>query len=326
MYVYDEECSLADSEFLSVDGKTRDGEKLGPHDVAWFWRRALKEAGLLAETYESACMFIHVSWVGVKPCAAEAPLWNGGANHVMVDFSDKGRDFRPGVVDSFAMEAASNMHTCFYRTGYDIAMPLAPKKVFHDLSGIAPLEREYFLTFKGSLYLNSHGSEERVSLRPLHDEDNGVITALGCFEVHKEHLMEENVEYCEGLKSRFEKFDYNRLMNTTFGLVPGGRSPGTYRLAEVMSAGAIPVFVARDIIQPFREQFDWPSFSFSFAPTDVWSSLMKTLRAVPPDQLAEMQRKSLEAYWEIFGGETQDFAPIARRMVEVVQQRVGHRG
>lgn len=91
MYVYDEECSLADSEFLSVDGKTRDGEKLGPHDVAWFWRRALKEAGLLAETYESACMFIHVSWVGVKPCAAEAPLWNGGANHVMVDFSDKGR-------------------------------------------------------------------------------------------------------------------------------------------------------------------------------------------------------------------------------------------
>ena len=78
-------------------------------------------------------------------------------------------------------------------------------------------------------------------------------------------------------------------MNTTFGLVPGGRSPGTYRLAEVMSAGAIPVFVARDIIQPFREQFDWPSFSFAFAPTDVWSSMIKTLRAVPPDQLAEMQ-------------------------------------
>lgn len=72
---------------------------------------------------------------------------------------------------------------------------------------------------QGSLYLNSHGSEERVSLRPLHDEDNGVITALGCFEVHKEHLMEENVEYCEGLKSRFEKFDYNRrgILLTVYG-------------------------------------------------------------------------------------------------------------
>lgn len=91
MYVYDSECSLADSELLSVDGRTMDGERLGPHDVAWFWRRALKDEGLLAETYESACMFIHVSWVGVKPCAVEAPLWNGGANHVMVDLSDKSR-------------------------------------------------------------------------------------------------------------------------------------------------------------------------------------------------------------------------------------------
>ena len=78
-------------------------------------------------------------------------------------------------------------------------------------------------------------------------------------------------------------------MNTTFGLVPGGRSPGTYRLAEVMSAGAIPVFVARDIIEPFREQYDWPSFSFAFAPTDVLPSLVETLRAVSPEQLAEMQ-------------------------------------
>lgn len=139
------------------------------------------------------------------------------------------------------------------------------------------------------MYLNKHGSEERVSLKPLHDEDNGVITALRCFELHEEHLQEENVEYCQGLKNRFDQFDYDRLMNTTFGLVPGGRSPGTYRLAEVMSAGAIPVFVARDIIQPFREQFDWPSFSFAFTPTDVWYSLLKTLRAVPPDQLADMQ-------------------------------------
>lgn len=91
MYVYDSECSLADSELLSVDGKARDGEILGPHKVAWFWRRALKDAGLLAETYESACMYIHVNWVGVKPCASEAPLWKGGVNHVMVDFSDKSR-------------------------------------------------------------------------------------------------------------------------------------------------------------------------------------------------------------------------------------------
>lgn len=46
------------------------------------------------------------------------------------------------------MEAASNMHTCYYRAGYDISMPLVPKNVFHEMEAIAPLDREFFLTVK----------------------------------------------------------------------------------------------------------------------------------------------------------------------------------
>lgn len=128
-----------------------------------------------------------------------------------------------------------------------------------------------------------------MSLVPLHDEANRVIASMHCFELHNEQLLENNVEYCEDLKERYYDYDYDRLMNTTFGLVPAGRSPGTYRLAEVMSAGAIPVFVARDIIRPFNEQFDWPSFSFVFAPSQVGEIMMETLRNVSPEQLARMQ-------------------------------------
>lgn len=36
-----------------------------------------------------------------------------------------------------------------------------------------------------------------------------------------------------------------------------------------MSAGSIPVFVVRDFVRPFREQIDWPSFSFMFTPDQV---------------------------------------------------------
>lgn len=58
---------------------------------------------------------------------------------------------------------------------------------------------------------------------------------------------------------------------------------------QVMSAGAIPVFVGRDIVRPFREQIDWPSFSFIFTPDEVYSSMVKTLRAVPLWELTLMQ-------------------------------------
>lgn len=40
------------------------------------------------------------------------------------------------------------MPTCYYRSGFDIAMPLRSKKTFPMLSAIAPWNREFFLTVK----------------------------------------------------------------------------------------------------------------------------------------------------------------------------------
>lgn len=142
---------------------------------------------------------------------------------------------------------------------------------------------------QGTVYLGGHGSEERLSVVPLNDEEHGVVMSVHCFEVHGEHLLPENLEYCQSLRDRYDNFGYSDLMETTFALVPSGRSPGTYRLAEAMGAGAIPVIVARDYVPPFRERIDWPSFSFTFAPDQVGPYMMDVLRAVPQAQLEEMQ-------------------------------------
>lgn len=56
-----------------------------------------------------------------------------------------------------------------------------------------------------------------------------------------------------------------------------------------MSAGAIPVFVARDIVRPFREEIDWPSFSFVFTPDQAQTVMVGILKATPPEKLLEMQ-------------------------------------
>ncbi|CAM9928400.1 unnamed protein product, partial [Hapterophycus canaliculatus] len=142
---------------------------------------------------------------------------------------------------------------------------------------------------QGTLYLSGSGYEERMEVLGLHSEPDGVVVALNCFDLHDEHLLPQYEDFCAALNETSSRHEYEDLMNTTFGLVAAGRSPATYRLAEVMSAGAIPVFVARDIVKPFPERVDWSSFSFSFPPEEVGPAMLATLRAVAPAELLVMQ-------------------------------------
>ncbi|CAN0278721.1 unnamed protein product, partial [Hapterophycus canaliculatus] len=166
------------------------------------------------------------------PCATTAPLWNEGANHLIMQFSDLSRNKRPSVSNSYAMEGGSNQHACYYRSGYDISVPLAPKVLFPEFEKIPAGKRRYFLTFKGCLYLSGFGQEERAAAARIHDPARGIVSVVRCFDLHGEHLLPENVEYCSRANEIYDSFDYERLMNTTFALVPSGRSPGTYRLGE----------------------------------------------------------------------------------------------
>lgn len=90
IYVYDEECTLEDSSLLETASEVENARMLSP-----IFREAAKELGLLAESYETACIFIHVN-NAIKlrdntPCAVNTPLWRNGANHLMVDLSDNSR-------------------------------------------------------------------------------------------------------------------------------------------------------------------------------------------------------------------------------------------
>lgn len=89
------------------------------------------------------------------------------------------------------------------------------------------------IILQGTLYLGGHGIEQRLSLAPIHDEENGVIVALRCHDLHGQQLLPENYKFCQKMAARNDSFDYKTLMSTTFGLIPGGRSPGTFRLGEV---------------------------------------------------------------------------------------------
>lgn len=86
---------------------------------------------------------------------------------------------------------------------------------------------------QATLYLAGHGSEERMNLETLHDYGDGVVAVMRCFKLHQKHLLPQNIDFCKELDSRYNNYDYEGLMNTTFGLVPAGRQPGSFRLGEV---------------------------------------------------------------------------------------------
>lgn len=93
IYVFDSLCSLSDSDSIPFEAQ---GEPLArgqryAHALSWVFRNAAREAGVLAATYDSACMFIHVGWREPEPCPVNTPLWNNGSNHVMINFGDGGR-------------------------------------------------------------------------------------------------------------------------------------------------------------------------------------------------------------------------------------------
>lgn len=81
IYVYDATCSLAPSSALPPSNESL--------MLSHSWREAARKAGVLAERYEDACLFISIN--KNTPCATSSPLWNGGANHVMVDLTDRAR-------------------------------------------------------------------------------------------------------------------------------------------------------------------------------------------------------------------------------------------
>lgn len=47
-----------------------------------------------------------------------------------------------------AMEAASNVRTCMYRSGFDMSVPLSPEHLFPQFAEVPAIYRKYFLTVK----------------------------------------------------------------------------------------------------------------------------------------------------------------------------------
>ena len=248
--------------------------------------------------------------------------WDDGRNHLILIQNDASEPMLPAEKAIFV--AAPMWNVGGYRPGYDIAAPLWDRSSLG--SGGPPSQkvrlnstRPILLGYKGQLgWFDVHSAPQLVrewfdssgraqsdgNLRNLQEDwirmkatqlHNGedVISVGYCTGMGG---MQLNEETCKEHKSRADKWDYKELLSSAeFGLILPGISPMSYRLAETMSYGSIPVVVSDYISLPFPDLIRWREFVVVVAEGQVLE-VPDILRRISVDKRRRMRERVNEVY------------------------------
>lgn len=158
---------------------------------SWFFKDALKRSRYYTTDPEKACLFL----VTVDrrseeygPALKSLPHWNNGLNHIIVSIADTWVNSEASA-GSDSIDMASTMtsitHQSTYRAGFDISVPVPQRKFYPTLQRLKALDKKYFLTFKGTRYLQDSGAggfRSNPILRSMHNGDD-IIVATTCKQV-----------------------------------------------------------------------------------------------------------------------------------------------
>ena len=88
-----------------------------------------------------------------------------------------------------------------------------------------------------------------------------------------------------------------KLSQCIFGIVPRGKGYHSFRLLEVMAAGAIPVIFNDFGALPFEDIWDWNQFSVIFSEKELWR-MIPELNRIKDDslKLSQMQQNVISLY------------------------------
>ncbi|KAJ1637809.1 exostosin family-domain-containing protein [Pavlovales sp. CCMP2436] len=303
-----------------------------------------RTASMLTADPQRACAFWFELKLGSRcPHLAQLPRlphWRGnGINHIFVNHDDGGVDSASRELH-FGAAAIAQGHATIERfvPGLDIALGLHPRllpgpRYNTNLATLAPWRRRYLLSFKGT---ESHPARARASFH--HDEAKGVIVVFFPNGHHcmvstsgsrpyaldrTKRLPQLHADCCARLLALYRAYDYKQLMNSTFTLVLPGAQPASFRLAEALAHGSIPVFFGFDeAILPWEDLINWPALSLNVpVAADFERALVPMLEALARDRarLQAMQREGSRVFRRWF--ETLDASAGDRATVETLRQR-----
>ena len=226
--------------------------------------------------------------------------WNGGLNHLLFNkHDDPNVQFDTGL----AMVAKVGFSWPYYRPNFDISM-MPPtgwaakewrNKSLCGWAGNEGLNRrnKYLLTFKGRLT----SAIRHVAMRLHNGKD--IIFAHSRWDYRN-------------------KFDYDDMMlHSEFALIIRGNGLYSYRLAEAIAAGAIPVIVADHYVLPFQSFLNWKDFAV-LIPEHEMLDIPNILKSISKEQRKILRCNLFKAWKHHLRG----IAHHVNSALEVVSRRI----
>jgi len=161
----------------------------------------------------------------------------------------------------YAAVASESLNKAYLRTGYD--MPLALPITANTKRNVVPPShnntstnsRPYLLQFRGAIQSTQHlGYHHRWMAAEYWDPNDSVKVDVKC--VYKDWLLNQGGSRVTHDYVYPAQVYREWMEQSVFSFAPGGSGPGSYRFAEILSAGGIPV-VTDDFVPPLYPEYDW---------------------------------------------------------------------
>jgi hypothetical protein len=263
-----------------------------------------------------ACFFIpRIACISVGKCDiyegfAELRLrnlryWNNGYNHILIDYSDDRFGLISGGPGSLEIHLRSGSSTHFFRSIFDISLPLLPKKSLWKTvvrKGKRAKDREILLSFRGSLSDESRSIERTQSLGRTSPNNVSEILRRKLKKLHngKDILIQVGHLDRKQLNNPGYWSSYStQLLESKFQLIPRGLGLHSHRLLESIRAGSIPVLLSDGYVLPFDSIIPWEKAIIRI-PEIEFQSIPEILSAIDSKRMHQLQCNGLHIYHQYF--------------------------
>ncbi|KAI1301887.1 Exostosin-2 [Halotydeus destructor] len=265
-----------------------------------FWQiiEAITASPYYTSDPKTACLFVpsidllsqsYVRLDETSQVLNSLPYWNEGKNHILFNMIPGSYPDYSRILDvnfGRALIAGGGFDSWSFRQEFDVAIPM-----YSPLSTKAEKEvdetnspRKWFLT---ASQVDAMSLSSKIVMQKLESDNPGSMVILRRCVDNPHNSSNFRCNQKRNSVSEYPKV----LRSSTFCLIVRTAYLGSPLLSEALMSGCIPVVAMDEFILPFPEVIDWKRVAVRVQENSL-KDVMKILKQIAPDRLAEMQKQS----------------------------------